>query len=197
MDLATIHVADQTLGIVGLGAIGREVARRAGAFGMALLAVDPRPAESHRRDSRPLPPSLEEIWPPDRLDDLLAGSDFVCITAPHTPQTYRLFRRPQLARMRRTAYLVNVGRGAIVDLADLVAALRAGEIAGAGLDVFEEEPLPAGHPLWSMENVIITPHVAGCSPRIHERHLEVLLENVRRFQDGRPLLNMVDKENWF
>ena len=100
--------------------------------------------------------------------------------------------------MRPTAYLINVGRGAIVDLADLTAALQAGEIAGAALDVFETEPLPAGHPLWGMsDKVILTPHVAGYSPRIAGRHLAVLLENVRRFVRGEPLTNVVDKARWF
>jgi phosphoglycerate dehydrogenase-like enzyme len=121
----------------------------------------------------------------------------VVIAAPHTPETYKLFRRPQLQRMKRSAYLINIGRGAIVDLADLTAALQVGEIAGAGLDVFETEPLPAEHPLWAMENVILTPHVAGYSPRIAERHLGVLLENIRRFRTGEPLLNVVNKATWF
>jgi phosphoglycerate dehydrogenase-like enzyme len=99
--------------------------------------------------------------------------------------------------MKRTAYLINIGRGAIVDLGDLAAALRAGEIAGAGLDVFETEPLPADHPLWAMENVILTPHVAGYSPRIAERHLAVVLDNLGRFRRGEPLRNVVDKAAWF
>jgi phosphoglycerate dehydrogenase-like enzyme len=99
--------------------------------------------------------------------------------------------------MRRSAYLINVGRGAIVDLNDLTAALQAGDIAGAGLDVFEVEPLPAEHPLWQMENVIITPHIAAASPRIAERHLATLLDNLRRFQAGEPLVNVVDKRKWF
>ena len=98
--------------------------------------------------------------------------------------------------MKRTAYIINIGRGVIVDLADLTAALQAGEIAGAGLDVFETEPLPKEHPLWRMENVIITPHCAAASPRVPERHLETLLDNLRRFVAGQPLLNVVDKRMW-
>jgi phosphoglycerate dehydrogenase-like enzyme len=189
MDRAHLHLADQTLGVVGLGQIGGEVARRAMAFGMRVVAVDAQVAAP--------PPGVAQLWRPDRLADLLGESDFVVIAAPHTPETERLFRRPQFRQMKRTAYLINIGRGIIVDLTDLVAALRAGELAGAGLDVFETEPLPSSHPLWAMENVIITPHVAGCSPRIAERHLEVVLENVRRFARGEPLTNVADKSRWY
>jgi phosphoglycerate dehydrogenase-like enzyme len=99
--------------------------------------------------------------------------------------------------MRRTAYFINIGRGAIVRLDDLSDALSAGEIAGAALDVFETEPLPADHALWGFENVIITPHVAGTAPVVSERHLEVLLDNVRRFARGEPLRNVVNKAEWF
>ena len=183
------HVADCTMGVVGVGSIGAEVCRRAAAFGMQLAGVDPV--------RRQLPGLLLNIWPPERLADLLAFSDFVVIAAPHTPQTAKLFRAEQFRRMKPTACLINVGRGAIVDLADLTAALEAGEIAGAALDVFETEPLPPDHPLWSMENVIITPHVAGASPRVAERHLETLLENIRRFRRGEEPLNLVDKRQWF
>jgi phosphoglycerate dehydrogenase-like enzyme len=189
IDRAHLHLGDATLGIVGLGHIGAEIARRGLAFGLGVLAVDPVQTQA--------PDGVAQLWRPERLPDLLAASDFVVIAAPHTPQTYKLFRRPQLRQMKRSAYLINVGRGAIVDLADLTAALEAGEIAGAGLDVFEIEPLPADHLLWKMENVILTPHVAGYSPRIAERHLGVLLENLRRFQGGEPLLNIVDKARWF
>jgi phosphoglycerate dehydrogenase-like enzyme len=189
IDRAHLHLADATLGVVGLGSIGSEVARRALAFGMRVLAVDPVQTQA--------PTGVAALWPVERLPDLLAQGDFVVIAAPHTPLTVKLFRRPQFQQMKRTAYLINIGRGAIVDLADLVEALRAGEIAGAGLDVFETEPLPADHPLWRMENVILTPHVAGYSPRIAERHLAVLLDNLGRFQRGEPLRNVVNKALWF
>ena len=182
LDRAHLHLADATLGVVGLGHIGGEIARRGQAFGMKVVAVDPVQAEA---------------WPLERLPDLLEASEFVVIAAPHTPQTVKMFRRPQFQQMKRTAYLINIGRGVIVDLADLTAALEAGEIAGAGLDVFETEPLPFDHPLWKMENVILTPHVAGVSPRIPERHLAVLLDNVSRFAHGEPLRNVVRKEMWF
>lgn len=189
IDRAHLHLADQTLGVVGLGSIGSEVARRGIAFGMRVLAVDPVQPRA--------PEGVAALWRLDRLPDLLGESDFVVITAPHTPETEKLFRRREFRQMKRTAYLINIGRGVIVDLADLTAALEASEIAGAGLDVFETEPLPADHPLWRLENVIITPHVAGYSPRVAERHLAVLLDNVGRFARGEPLRNVVDKARWF
>jgi phosphoglycerate dehydrogenase-like enzyme len=189
MDQAHLHLADQTLGIVGLGQIGSEIARRGLAFGMRVLAVDPVQTR--------VPDGVAALWRLDRLPDLLGTSDFVVIAAPHTPETAKLLDRRRLREMKRSAYLINIGRGVIVDLADLTAALQAGEIAGAGLDVFEVEPLPADHPLWRMENVIITPHVAGASPRIAERHLSVLLDNVGRFVRGAPLVNVADKAAWF
>jgi phosphoglycerate dehydrogenase-like enzyme len=186
-DRAAITLADSTLGIIGLGGIGAETARRGQAFGMRVLGVDPVASDA---------PAGVTLFRPDRLNELLGQSDFVVIAAPHTPETYKLFNRERLRQMKRSAYLINVGRGVIVDLADLTAALRAGEIAGAGLDVFEQEPLPPDHALWKMENVIITPHCAAASPRIAERHLEVVLDNLRCFEAGRPLRNVVDKERW-
>jgi phosphoglycerate dehydrogenase-like enzyme len=186
-DRAALTLADCTLGLVSLGGIGRETAKRALTFGMRVLAVDPRAAEA---------PTGVTLWRPDRLDEMLGKCDFVVIAAPHTPETYKLFRRDRIRRMKPTGYLINVGRGVIVDLADLTAALEAREIAGAGLDVFEIEPLPPEHPLWTMPNVIITPHCAAASPRIAERHLETVLDNVRRFAAGEPVHNVVDKKMW-
>ena len=119
------------------------------------------------------------------------------IAAPHTPETERLFDAGMLGHLRPSSYLINIGRGAIVVLDDLVAALRAGRLAGAALDVYEVEPLPADHPLWDFPNVILTPHTAGYSPVIAERHLATLVENVGRFARGEPLRNVVDKALWF
>jgi len=189
MDRAHLHVSDCTLGVVGLGNIGREIARRGRAFGMRVLAVDPV--------AQPRTEWVDSLTDLSGLDELLAASDFVVIAAPHTPQTAGMFDRARLQKMKRTAYLINIGRGVILRLDDLCAALRAGEIAGAALDVFEQEPLPADHPLWEFENVIITPHVAACSVHIAERHLEVVLDNIRRFVSGQPLRNVVDKLQWF
>jgi phosphoglycerate dehydrogenase-like enzyme len=189
IDRAHRHLADLTLGVVGLGAIGSEIARRALAFSMRVVAVDPL------REAAP--EGVSALWRPERLPELLGQSDFVVIAAPHTPRTEKLFRRPQFRQMKRDGILINIGRGAIVDLADLAAALEAKEIAGAALDVFETEPLPPGHALWRFQNVILTPHVAGYSPRIAERHLGLLLDNVRRFVAGEPLRNVVNKAEWF
>jgi phosphoglycerate dehydrogenase-like enzyme len=189
IDRAHMHLSDCTLGIVGLGAIGGEIARRGSAFGMRVLAVDPVRTE--------VPAGVAALWNLDRLPDLLAESDFVVIAAPHTPATVKMFGRQQFQQMKSTAYLINIGRGVIVDLVDLTDALNAKEIAGAALDVFEAEPLPADHPLWSMPNVIITPHVAAASVHIAERQLAVLLDNVRRFVSGKPLKNVVNKSKWF
>jgi phosphoglycerate dehydrogenase-like enzyme len=189
IDRAHIHLADATLGIVGLGSIGSEIASRAHAFGMRVVAVDPAQTAAHA--------GVTSVWPPDKLPSLLAESDFVVIAAPHTPQTEGWFRRQQFQAMKSTAYFINIGRGAIVRLADLVDALRAGEIAGAALDVYETEPLPTDHPLWRTENVILTPHIAGYSPRIAERHLSLLLDNIRRFRAGEPLRNVVNRSMWY
>jgi len=189
LDRRHLHLSDQTLGVVGLGQIGSEIARRALAFGMRVLAVDPLQTEA--------PAGVAQLWRMDRLGELLGQSDFVVIAAPHTPETAKMFRRPQFQQMKPGAYLINIGRGVIVNLEDLVQSLRAGEIAGAGLDVFETEPLPVDHPLWEMENVILTPHIAGYSPRIPERHLAVLLDNISRFSKGEELRNVVNKSMWF
>jgi phosphoglycerate dehydrogenase-like enzyme len=189
IDRAHRSLGDLTLGIVGLGGIGSELAVRASAFGMRVVAVDPL--------EQPCPPLLSAVWPPQDLDELLATSDFVVIAAPHTPSTEQLFRRPQFEAMKRSGILVNVGRGAIVNLDDLVWALETGKIAGAALDVAEQEPLPSDHPLWRMPSVIITPHVAGQSPRVAPRHLAVLLDNLQRFVAGQPLANVVDKRAWY
>jgi phosphoglycerate dehydrogenase-like enzyme len=191
MDLGTIFLPEATMGIVGVGAIGAEIARRALAFGMAVRGVDRHPERAQA------PRGVGPMEGMDRLPELLSASDFVVIAAPHTPETERLFDAGTIGRMKPSGYLINIGRGAIVVLDDLVAALREGRIAGAALDVYEKEPLPADHALWDFPNVILTPHTAGYSTAIAPRHLATLVENVRRFASGEPLTNVVDKRLWF
>ncbi len=191
MDRGTIFLGEARMGVIGLGAIGAEVARRALAFGMSVRGVDRFPERSQP------PEGVLAVDGLDRLPDLLAWSDFAVIAAPQTPETTRLFDARMIAHLRPRSYLINVGRGAIVVLDDLVAALKEGRLAGAALDVFEIEPLPSDHPLWDLPNVIITPHTAGYSPVVAGRHLAALVENVRRFAVGEPLGNVVNKALWF
>src|SRR5438309_9175177 len=156
---------------------------------MTVLATDARRTTA--------PAGVAELHPPQALDELLPRADFVILTVPHTPATEGFMHRARFQRMKRTAFFINIGRGMTTRLDDLVAALQAGEIAGAGLDVFEQEPLPADHPLWTMPGVLITPHTAGHGPHLDERRFEILLDNSRRFLSGQPLRNVVDKANWF
>lgn len=189
LDQGMVHLPEATVLVVGVGGIGAETARLCQAFGMTVLATDAR---------RQAPPAgVAELRPPEALDDLLPRADFVVLTVPHTPTTEGLMHRARFRRMRSTAFFINIGRGMTTRLDDLVEALRAGEIAGAGLDVFEQEPLPPDHPLWTLPNVLITPHVAGYGPYLDERRYEIIAGNCRAFAAGRPLRNVVDKEAWF
>ena len=156
---------------------------------MTVLAVDPRLTEPTQ--------GVSELHRPDAMLDVLPRADFVIVTVPETPETQGMFRTEQFHAMKNSAYFINLGRGATGILDDLVAALQAGEIAGAGLDVFQIEPLPAGHPLWSMPNVLITPHVAGNGPYLEQRRTELFIDNCKRFNEGQALRNVVDKANWF
>ena len=189
MDRAHLHLSDCTLGIIGLGSIGNEIARRGAAFSMRVIAAAPQvtACTSH----------VDQLSSLDGLDQLLAESDFVVIAAPHTPETEGMFSTREFKQMKAGSYLINIGRGVIVKLDALVSALESGHIAGAALDVFETEPLPSSHPLWAMQNVIITPHVAACSPHIATRHFETLSHNVQQFAAGQPLKNVADKKKWY
>ncbi len=189
LDTGVVHLPASVALIVGLGGIGAEAARLAAAFGMTVIATDARRADK--------PDGVAELHDPDALDALLPRADFVILTIPHTPHTEGLFDRERLQRMKRTAFFINIGRGRTTRLDDLVAALRAGELAGAGLDVFEQEPLPAEHPLWRMPNVLITPHTAGFGPDLDERRFAILRDNAQAFASGQTLRNVVDKAAWF
>jgi phosphoglycerate dehydrogenase-like enzyme len=189
LDSGVVHLPEATMLIVGVGGIGAETARLAAAFGIRVTGVDAR-----RREA---PPGVLKLDGPDALDSLLPLADFVVLTVPHTPETEGFMHRARFQRMKRSAFFINIGRGMTTRLDDLVAALRAGEIAGAALDVFEQEPLPADHPLWTLPNVLLTPHSAGFGPYLDDRRLEILLDNARRFVAGQPLRNVVDKARWF
>lgn len=187
--LAAWELGERTLGIVGLGGTGIEVARRAQGFEMRVIAVDPEPIEA--------PNFVHEIWKMDRFHDLLAESDIVCICAPLTPQTERMFNDAAFQKMQSHALLINVTRGKIVDGPALIRALNDGQIGGAGLDVTPEEPLPEDNPLWDMSNVIITPHVAGGSPIRMDRTVALFCDNLERFLVGKPLLSVIDKQKGY
>ncbi len=184
-----VDLKEATVLIVGLGGIGHETARLCNAFGMRVIGTDARweyeipETESH---------------PPEELDDLLPTADFVVVTVPHTPATEGMWHRERFQRMKESAYFINIGRGATTKLDDLTAALQAGELAGCALDVYETEPFPTDHPLWGVPNVILTPHIAvQGAQNIDERQFAIFLENAKRLANGDPLINVVDKENWF
>lgn len=183
------ELAGATLGLVGFGAIGSAVAAAARAFGMRVIAVRRRPAAD--------PAPAHEQWGVERLDDLLACADWLVLAAPHTPATDRLLDAARLARLRPGARLVNIARGALVDEAALVEALRAGRLAGAALDVTAEEPLPADSPLWTLPEVILTPHTSGAGPRFWERVTAQFADHLRAFLAGAPLPNVVDKRSGY
>jgi len=189
-----------TLGIIGYGSIGRELARMATtALGMRVVALKRDPAR--RADLDYCPPGtgdpegrLPERWlDPRGLPELLERSDVVVMAAPLTPETRGMIGAAELARMKPSAYFINVGRGASVDEAALARALSERRIAGAAIDVFAEEPPPAGHPLYACDNVIVSPHVSGFLPSYDDRCSELFAENLRRWLAGAPLLNLVDR----
>jgi phosphoglycerate dehydrogenase-like enzyme len=134
---------------------------------------------------------------PEALDELLPSADFVILTVPHTPATEGFFDRARFQRMKPTAFFINIGRGMTTKLDDLVTVLEAGEIAGAALDVYEQEPLPCDHRLWTLPNVLLTPHMAGHGPYLNDRRFQIIVDNCRAFAGGRTLRNVVDKSSWF
>lgn len=174
------------MAIVGLGAIGLEVAHLAGAFGMHVSAI-------RRRMGLPVPQPVEEVLPPDRLHDLLGQSDVVVLCAPLTGETTRAIDRSALEHIKHGALLINVGRGKLVVDDAVVEALRDGRLGGAALDVFTREPLDSASPYWDFPNVIITPHIAGAMEDYWTPLVRLFAENLRRFERGEPLLNVVDK----
>jgi phosphoglycerate dehydrogenase-like enzyme len=184
------ELAGATLGLVGLGSIGRAVAHHAATLGMNVIAAREHPES-------PKPESVHEVLSSDHLDELLARSDYVVLAAPVTPATQGMISRPQLAKMKADACLINVGRGALIDEPALIEALRDHKIDAAALDVFEKEPLPADSPFWDLDNLLITPHTAGMTEKLWERHYVLFSENLRRYLSGQPLLALVDKHGGY
>jgi phosphoglycerate dehydrogenase-like enzyme len=180
------EIAGATLGLIGLGSIGRPVARMAAALGMRVIAVREHPEKEK-------PDGVAAVYAPPQLDELLSQSHYVVVAAPLTEATRSLINADRLGAMRPDAYLINVGRGPQVDENALADALRSHRIAGAALDVFEQEPLPAESPLWSLESLLITPHTAGLTEKLWQRHYALFAENLRRYLAREPLLFVVDK----
>ena len=184
-----VHLPGAVALIVGVGSIGAETARLCAAFDMRVIGVDPR--------TKVGPAGVSDLYPPDHLDRLLPSADFVILTVPHTPKTKGLFNTARFGLMKRSAFFINIGRGMTTKLDDLDRALREGVIAGAGIDVYEIEPLPADHPLWTAPNTLLTPHVAADGPSLDDARNRVIIDNARRFASGQPLVNIVDKAEWF
>ena len=188
----------KTIGIVGYGSIGRQVARLAKAFGMRVLAM--QRGEDHRDHGFVFPGTgdpegtlPDRFYTPAQLHEMLAESDIVVIAVPLTPETRGMFNEAAFRAMKRDAFLINIARGSVCEEPALIRALQEGWIGGAALDVFEQEPLPPEHPLWRLPNVLISPHVAGFTPRYDARAAQIFEENLARYMRGEPLLNRVDK----
>ncbi|HET7871516.1 MAG TPA: D-2-hydroxyacid dehydrogenase [Terriglobales bacterium] len=178
-----------TVAVVGLGGIGREFAVRAKALGLRVLGVRENPGKG--------PGPADAVFGPEQIEEVLPQADYVLLCTPVTPATKHIINAARLRKMKPDAYLINVARGTLIDEPALVTALKARQIAGAALDVFEQEPLPADSEFWSLENVLVTPHTAAVTEKLWERHCDLIIENLRRFIDGRPLLNQVDKQKGY
>jgi len=183
-----IEIRGQTLGLVGYGDIGRAVARRAHAFGMNVVALKRRP-ELTRDD-----PDVSQVFPPEGKHEMLRQSDYVAVVAPLTPESRGMIAAPEFDAMKTSAVLINMGRGPVVDETALVRALRERRIRGAALDVFDTEPLLAGHPFYMLDSVLLSPHSADQTSDWKERTMRLFLENFRRYRAGEPLLNVVNKK---
>ena len=180
------ELAGKTMLLLGVGAIGERTAKLAKGLELRVVGVRRNPERSAE--------FVDEMVDLNRLHDVLPDADFVVLTLPLTNDTHHLIGESELRAMKDSAILVNIGRGGLIDERALVRALQEGRLAGAGLDVFETEPLPETSPLWRMENVIVTPHTAGDTPHYDERALAIFLDNLRRYRAGEPLTHVVDKE---
>ncbi|MFL6798877.1 MAG: D-2-hydroxyacid dehydrogenase [Xanthobacteraceae bacterium] len=178
----------KTLGIIGLGTIGTDLAHKAGVLGMRVIGVRSKPGSV---------PGVEAVYPLEQLDAMLARSDFVVLLLPVTPKTENVMNASVLRHMKRTAWLLNFARGALVVDSDLIAAAENGTIAGAVLDVFRTEPLPSDHPFWRAKNIIVLPHVGGSHPQRDKLVARLFVENAQRFAQRRPLQAVVDRERGY
>lgn len=185
-DSPVTELSNATVVVVGFGGIGREIGRRCRALGMRVVGVRRRPAAGED-------PDAHRVLGAAGLDDALAQADYVVLAVPHTPETDALLDAARIARLKPGAVLVNVCRGNVLDEQALLAALRAGRLRGAGLDVFREEPLPPENPLWDEPRVCLTPHTASVTPRFWDRETDLLCDNIGRYRAGAPLRNVVDK----
>jgi phosphoglycerate dehydrogenase-like enzyme len=179
----------KTIGIIGVGAIGKETAKLAKAFGMRVLGL--------RRSGQTMP-EVDQMYDERGLNEVLSESDYVILTLPLTKDTHHMIGNEQFAAMKSNSFFINIGRGETTDTNALINALQNGQIAGAGLDVFEEEPLPKDSPLWNMENVIITPHTSGDTGAYNDRVMDILLPNLKQYLDGQqPDINLVDLDQQY
>jgi phosphoglycerate dehydrogenase-like enzyme len=184
-----IELNGKTAVVIGVGGIGMQIATRAWAFGMNVIGVDP--------EDKPFSPFLKKVVKPDQLDEVLPQADVVFISTPHTEKSHKMMGAQEFELLKPHSYFVAVSRGGIYDMGGLVKALDSKRLAGAGVDVTDPEPLPKGHALWKFNNVVITPHIAGRSDRDNERMVGTIKENIKRFVDGRPLVNVVDKQKGY
>ncbi|MGH9718755.1 MAG: D-2-hydroxyacid dehydrogenase [Bryobacteraceae bacterium] len=175
--------------VIGCGGIGMQISQRAWAFGMNITCIDP--------EDIPYSPFVQKAVKPDRIDEVIPDADVVFISAPHTPMSHKMMGARQFDLMKQGSYFIAVSRGGIYDMNGLVKALDSKKLAAAGVDVTDPEPLPKGHPLWKFENTIITPHIAGRSDKDEARMWGTIKENIQRFADGKPLLNVVDKQKGY
>jgi phosphoglycerate dehydrogenase-like enzyme len=175
--------------VIGLGGIGQQIAQRAWGFGMNVVGVDP--------EDIPFSPFWQKVVKPDQLNEVLPQADVVFISAPHTEKSHKMMGPSQFELMKKDSYFIAVSRGGIYDMPSLVKALDSKKLAGAGVDVTDPEPLPEGHPLWKFDNVVVTPHIAGRSDKDRARMVSTIKENIRRFCEGQPLLNVVDKQKGY
>jgi phosphoglycerate dehydrogenase-like enzyme len=184
-----IELNGKTAVVIGVGGIGTQISLRANAFGMNVIGVDP--------EDKPFLPFIKRVVKPDQLDEVLPQADVVFISVPHTPKSHKMMGAHQFELMKKNSYFIAVSRGGIYDMNGLVKAMDEKKLAGAGVDVTDPEPLPKDHPLWKFPNAVITPHIAGRSDQDEGRMIGTIKENLGRFVQGKPLINVVDKQKGY